>query len=637
MPLERLGPYKLARMLGRGGMGAVYAAVNETTGEKAAIKLLSGHLADDNAFRQRFKQEVETLKRLLHPHIVQLYGYGEEDGHLYYAMELVEGRTLQDELLTGRRFLWREVVRLGIAISQALKHAHDRGIIHRDLKPANLLIDADEHVRLADFGIAKLYGASQVTTVGGVLGTADYMSPEQARGEIVTGRCDLYSLGCVMYALLCGRPPFVGKTVLEVVTALQNEDPVPVRYWAPDVPEQFGEIILQLLAKDPNRRIPTALALMNQLRAMEHSLSLETRVMPLDDAVDAPPPSKSPLAAPKTEMVNLASQRTTALPKPKTDEAEYRLASDSPTSVADEDQGVKPSSRTAMKTQAGKKTGAGFDSDRRTDVEQKPIGRGSQIGDKATVSQFTTVSTEELRGARDSDEGIFKQWLVAGAVAIVGVLAMVMAITMSTRPPSANRLIASIKAVADRQEPGELVAVEAEMKRFLDLYSTDQRAREVEALVKELAQYRLQRQAERRGRGASSQLGDTPVELAYAEAVRLESINPEAALAHFEALLVVFGDATSARAGSETENEAPECLELARKQIERLRPEVNRMIAEQQAAVERELERANRLAESNPSAARPIWEGIITLYRGKSWAKPLVETAQSRLAGESRE
>ncbi len=641
MPLERLGPYKLARMLGRGGMGAVYAAVNEATGEKAAIKLLSGHLADDNAFRQRFKQEVETLKRLLHPHIVQLYGYGEEDGHLYYAMELVEGRTLQDELLTGRRFMWREVVRLGIAISQALKHAHDRGIIHRDLKPANLLIDTDEHVKLADFGIAKLYGASQVTAAGGVLGTADYMSPEQARGETVTGRCDLYSLGCVMYALLCGRPPFIGKTVLEVVTALQNEDPVPVRYWAPDVPEQFGEIILQLLAKDPNRRIPTALALMNQLRAMEHALSLETRVVPSDDAMDSSPPSNSPLAASKTEIIKLASQPTEELPKPKTDQVEYRLASDSPTSVADDDQSVKPSSRTAMKTQAGKKTGAGFESDRKTDIAKKPAGRDSQVDGNATANQsanqFTTVSTEELRGERDSDEGIFKQWLVAGAVAIVGVAAMAMAIYMATRPPSADRLIASIKAVADHKEPGELVAVEAEMKRFLELYPSDPRAADIEGFAKELAQYRLERQAERRRRGATSELGETPVELAYAEALRLASFDPETALAQFEALLVVFGDATSAGEREKSTKEPAECLELARKQIERLRPEVNRMIAEQRAALERELERADRLAETNPPAARPIWEGIITLYRGKAWAKPLVEAAQSRLAGESRE
>src|SRR3954469_24672366 len=251
MQIERLGPYKLSRLLGRGGMGAVYAAVNEATDEKAAVKLLAGHLADDEAFRLRFKQEIESLKRLLHPHIVQLYGYGEEDGHLYYAMELVEGRTLQDELTVGRRFNWREVARIGIAISQALKHAHDRGIIHRDLKPANLLVDAFDHVKLSDFGIAKLYGGTNVTAAGGVLGTADYMSPEQARGEQATSRCDLYSLGCVMYALLAGRPPFVGKTILEVVAALQNDDPLSVRYWTPETPEPFDKIILQLLEKDP--------------------------------------------------------------------------------------------------------------------------------------------------------------------------------------------------------------------------------------------------------------------------------------------------------------------------------------------------------------------------------------------------
>lgn len=639
MPLERLGPYKLGRMLGRGGMGAVYAAVNETTDEKAAIKLLSAHLADDNAFRQRFTQEVETLKRLLHPHIVQLYGYGEEDGHLYYAMELVEGRTLQDEIRTGRRFSWREVVRLSIAICQALKHAHDRGIIHRDLKPANLLLDADEHVKLADFGIAKLYGASQVTAAGGVLGTADYMSPEQARGEAVTSRCDLYSLGCVMYALLCGRPPFVGKTVLEVVAALQNDAPVPVRYWAPDAPEPFGQIILQLLEKDPNRRIPTALALMNQLRAMEHALSLETRVMATGAPVPPPPLMPRPLTAPKTELDHRGSQPTTALPVEKADhekafDDEYRLAAESPTSVAEGKSGSKASNRTEMSTQAGKKTGAGFDSDRKTDVEPK-VGRADRDSKvPSSIRQFTTVSEEELRGGRDDEEGIVKQWLVAGAVAVVGILVIGMAIYMGTRPPSADRLYATIKAVGDRQEANELVAVEAEMTRFLELFPADARAGEVEGLVKDLAQYRLQRRAERRGRGAASELGDTPVELAYAEAVRLASFDPEAALAHFEALLVVFGGENNAPEEGEAAKEVAECLELARKQIERLRPEVNRLISSQEAAVWVELERADHIAETNPPAARPIWEGIVTLYQGKAWAKPLVEAARARLAGD---
>ena len=169
------------------------------------------------------------------------------------------------------------MARIGIAVAQALKHAHDRGIIHRDLKPANLLIDEQDHIKLTDFGIAKLYGGTNVTAEGGVLGTADYMAPEQADGKQVTSRCDLYALGSVLYALLTGRPPFGGKTIVQVITALKNDKPIPVRRLAPDTPEEFENIIVQLLEKDPQKRIPTALALANRLKAMEHALSLETR------------------------------------------------------------------------------------------------------------------------------------------------------------------------------------------------------------------------------------------------------------------------------------------------------------------------------------------------------------------------
>src|SRR5687768_14221345 len=141
---QRLGPYQLEKILGRGGMGAVYVGRNVETGQRAALKVLNPILADDANFCERFKLEVETLKKLLHPNIVQLFAYGEQDDHLFYVMELVEGRSLQDELIAGRRFHWREVARIGIDVAVALKHAHDRGVIHRDLKPANLLIDAHE-------------------------------------------------------------------------------------------------------------------------------------------------------------------------------------------------------------------------------------------------------------------------------------------------------------------------------------------------------------------------------------------------------------------------------------------------------------------------------------------------------------
>ena len=211
MQLTHLGPYEIGKPLGKGGMGSVYAAVDTQTGQRVAIKALTPHLAMAEGFRERFEAEIESLKTLRHEGIVRLYGYGEQDGVLFYSMELVEGISLEDELKAGRRFNWREVTSIAIQLSLALKHAHDHGIVHRDIKPANILLSGDEHVKLADFGIARLFGTTQLTTAGGVLGTADYMSPEQAEGRPVTARCDQYSLGGVMYALLAGRPPFLGQ------------------------------------------------------------------------------------------------------------------------------------------------------------------------------------------------------------------------------------------------------------------------------------------------------------------------------------------------------------------------------------------------------------------------------------------
>jgi eukaryotic-like serine/threonine-protein kinase len=181
MPLEQLGPYRVTRLLGRGGMGAVYEGVHVETGERAAVKILSIGHADDAPFRARFVSEIESLKLLQHPNIVRLIGYGEQDGMLFYSMELVAGKNLHEELQTGRRFAWREVSDIAVQICGALKHAHDHGVIHRDLKPANLLRTSEGTVKLTDFGIAKLFGSTQLTSAGGVIGTADYMGHDAFR------------------------------------------------------------------------------------------------------------------------------------------------------------------------------------------------------------------------------------------------------------------------------------------------------------------------------------------------------------------------------------------------------------------------------------------------------------------------
>jgi serine/threonine-protein kinase len=205
MPIEHLGPYRIERLLGRGGMGAVYAGVHQETGLPAAIKVLAESLAVDSRFRERFQGEVETLKRLRHKNVVTLQGYGEEEGLLYFVMDLVDGPSLEGELRSGRRFSWREVVDIGVQVCAALKHAHDHGVVHRDLKPANLLLAADGTVKLTDFGIAKFFGGTSLTLAGSMVGTPDYMSPEQVEGKPVTPRSDLYSLGCLLYALLTGK------------------------------------------------------------------------------------------------------------------------------------------------------------------------------------------------------------------------------------------------------------------------------------------------------------------------------------------------------------------------------------------------------------------------------------------------
>jgi len=624
MPLERLGPFKLEKVLGRGGMGSVYVGVRESDGQRAAVKVLSPHLSDDFNFRERFKSEVETLKKLLHPNIVRLFGYGEEDGHLYYVMELVEGHSLQDELTAGRRFTWREVVRIGIDVAKALKHAHDRGVIHRDLKPANLLIDAQEHTKLTDFGIAKLYGGTSITSDGGVIGTADYMAPEQAEGKQITSRCDLYSLGSVMHALLTGKPPFTGKTLLEVMQQLRSERPVPIRRFCPDAPEELETIILQLLEKDPQKRLPTAIALANRLKAMEHALSLETRVgLAADDddlrlLVDEPAQSKR-RPGPTPTDVAFSQQATAELPP----EDEYRLSGEMPTIVTGAGAEISPAP-------AGSLTGrsAGTLTGRRT---------GDPVAtDTARAAHFTTVSEAELRRGtlEPSDEGGAGQWIKIGLVLAGAAVLLAGLVFYATRAPSADSLYARVEKVAEEGDPQELVTADNDIGQFLSLYPSDTRAEKLRGYQEEIELYRLQRRFEVRARRTSGAELLSPVERAYLDALRFTTSDPPEALARFQAIVAVYG-------GAQQPDESPvqrklnqQCIDLAKKQVARLSETTPQLETEQKQLLRGQLERADELAKTDRQAARAIWQGIVTLYGEKSWASELVERARMRLSEE---
>src|SRR5262245_49414036 len=250
MQLSQLGPYRIGKPVGKGGMGSVYEATDTQTNQRVAVKALNPHLAHAEGFRERFEAEIESLKTLRPEGIVRLVGYGEQDGVLSYWMDMMTRTSREDELKAGRRFNAREVTDIAIQLCMALKHAHDHGIIHRDIKPANILVNDAGQVKLADFGIARLFGSnSSLTTAGGVLGTADYMSPEQADGRPVSARCDQYSLGGVMYALLAGRPPFRAKNLPEMLQLQRFAQPEPVSRYAPDTPKQLERLIMQLLSK----------------------------------------------------------------------------------------------------------------------------------------------------------------------------------------------------------------------------------------------------------------------------------------------------------------------------------------------------------------------------------------------------
>jgi serine/threonine-protein kinase len=258
---ERIGPYKIERRLGAGGMGTVYLGRHSDTGLEAAVKVLPASMARETGFVARFTREVDAMRRLKSPHIVELYDSGVDDGTYFYAMEYVDGDTLTERLRREKRIPWREVIDIGVQICRALKSAHNSGVVHRDLKPSNLLLRKDGVVKLTDFGVAQVFAGGKLTVTGGMIGTAEYMSPEQAAGQRATKRSDIYSLGAVLYVMLTGRPPFIGETAMAIAQKHRfNQFDSPKRI-VPEIPHWLDEIVCQCLEKKPEDRVPDAYVL----------------------------------------------------------------------------------------------------------------------------------------------------------------------------------------------------------------------------------------------------------------------------------------------------------------------------------------------------------------------------------------
>ncbi|MGH3101849.1 MAG: protein kinase domain-containing protein, partial [Thermoleophilia bacterium] len=227
--------YRVDKRLGSGGMADVYCAEDSQLGRRVALKVLNTRFAEDPGFVERFHREASSAAGLQHPNIVAIFDRGEWDGTYYIAMEYVEGRTLKEVVREKGLAPPDAAIDITLQILRAARYAHKSGIVHRDIKPHNVLIDQEGRVRVADFGIARA-GTSDMTETGSIMGTAQYISPEQAQGRPVDARSDLYSIGVVLYGLLTGRVPFDAESPVTVALMQVNEPPIPPMEIKPDIP-----------------------------------------------------------------------------------------------------------------------------------------------------------------------------------------------------------------------------------------------------------------------------------------------------------------------------------------------------------------------------------------------------------------
>ena len=280
MHTERVlaGRYRLKRLIAQGGMAEVWEAEDDILGRPVAVKILLQNLAADESFRERFRREAIAAARLAHPNVVATYDTGTDGGVTFIVMELVDGRTLRAVLNELGPLPPGRAVHIGAQVADALHYAHRSGVVHRDVKPANILIYPDGRLKVADFGIAKAVEDSEadrsgpneaLTTAGSIVGTAHYLSPEQVEGHPVDGRTDVYSLGVVLYEMLCGRPPFSGGTDMAVALQHVTAQPLPPRQVRGGIPRALDAVVMRAMAKAPEARYQSAAELQTALLSVD--------------------------------------------------------------------------------------------------------------------------------------------------------------------------------------------------------------------------------------------------------------------------------------------------------------------------------------------------------------------------------
>ncbi len=590
--MNQLGPYELLGVLGRGGMGTVYRARHQETGDTVAVKALAQNHTHDEHFRTRFSAEIQALLKLDHPNIVRLLGYGENDGALYFAMELVEGKSLYHLQREIRTFDWRDVLVICRDVASGLRHAHDRGIIHRDLKPGNLIKSTDGVIKITDFGIAKEFGVSHDTR-DNVVGTIDYMSPEQALGRPVTARSDLYSLGVVLYSLLAGQPPFASNSIEQSLRNLTRVPAPKIRSTVPNVPEALEEVIDELLEKKPENRTPTAYALLRKLDYVEQVLRDGSEAATSHGLKKPSPPKQT----------SIRPENTFRLGKPG--------EADQP--AADTSAGSKTEQPGAFRRP--QLTHSGLDTVVHTDpgVAEPPVPATAKpdyfnpVTDQLRKRIFDPVG-EQPKPRTTSWMPVLLSLVVVIAMAVYGVI-------QATRPPTAEELYEKISLGASR--PSQ---IRDELRKFLMTYPNDPRAAKVRELneIAEAMQLYTRLSVRLRLPGENRL---TQIERDFVENVELAELDPALNLEKLEAFVDLHN------AGDETPDEKMQIVSAARCYLAKIRNDADSKIATGRNDVEQAFERARQ----NPDQALEIYRSVILLYEGIDWAEDLVRQARYEL------
>lgn len=645
LDFEYLGPYKVQRLLGRGGMGSVYLGQHSNSGDSVAIKVLAQSIANQPRFRRRFASEIDALKRLRHPNIVSLIGYGEEDGLLFYVMEFVPGQSVHDLIRSKKQLPWQDAVQIAIDTSAALKHAHNIGIIHRDLKPANLLVDKVGATKLTDFGIAKLYGATGETAVGSVIGTADYMPPEQAEGKTITARSDLYSLGSVLFALLTGKPPFHGKSVPEVLYSVRY-NPIPdLQEFGLDAPDELIELVKQLLEKDPQRRPPTALVVGNRLKSIQQALKGTSSI--------SGDPSSQPSSAEPTQSTRIGNKLTSV--DMSDDEMEQVVRSHGTSREADSPPSYETSSGKGLGTHErqtvvaplspespGQLTDAGnpdesdlssehFTSPNKTKNEHTGATNASMPHSSVTSggpSHYTPVTEDTATnytsvGSPARQHNRTDKLHIASTLGLIALLVGSIALVWwKLQPESADELYQQIVLAVESGDESQLFSANHTMSVFLDLYPDDERASEVQAMADEVELIRRVRLLERRASRSSGIHEMSAAEQGFLESMRARSNDHSLGQEKLAAFIALFGS-------SQLEPSDARLVELAK-----FAKDAGTLIV-----LDKELEAKSQLAKLIQSAEQTksgeqleqFYSNLLTLYEDKPWAHEQIEKVKQKM------